>query len=266
MSDSNSIQSLSSKDTQVSSENTPVSKVRTVGAGNEFVIIGNHKYYRHELMGAMAGYLYPGVHPAPVHKFGNSAAVGLVAFATSTLIMSLYGVHAKGIVVPNMAVATAFFFGGICQILSGTWDLVTGNTFGATAMTSFGCFWLSYGAMMTPSFGILAAYMEQDPTQLENAIGFYLISWAILAFMLLLLTFKSSVPFILLFFNIMMTFLLQGAGAMAGSAKTTLAGNYFGMFTATSGFYMAYLGMATPQNSYFQLPHIPVSDAYYAGH
>lgn len=265
MSDSNSIQTYEDKVSQVSTE-YPVSKVQTTGAGNEFVIIGNKKYYRHELMGAMAGSLYPGLHPPPTLKAGNPAPIGLAAFGVSTLIMALYGVHAKGILIPNVAVATAFFFGGVCQVLSGTWDLVLGNTFGATAMTSFGCFWLSYGAMMTPGFGVLEAYMTQDPTQIENAIGFYLMGWAILAFILWTLTFKASIPFIVLFFNIFMTFFLQSIGALVENATCTLAGNYFGIFTAASGFYLMYLGTATPQNSYFQLPHLPVSQDYYAGH
>ena len=43
---------------------------------------------------------------------------------------------------------------------------------------------LSYGALYIPSFGIMKAYATVDPTlkELQNAIGFFLIAWAIFSF------------------------------------------------------------------------------------
>ena len=37
----------------------------------------------------------------------------------------------------------ALAYGGLAQLLAGMWEFRTGNTFGATAFTSFGAFWLS---------------------------------------------------------------------------------------------------------------------------
>ncbi|RLV91638.1 Ammonia transport outward protein 2 [Spathaspora sp. JA1] len=256
---SDSLHSISSNGGSVISNEFPVAKVQTTGDGNEFVIIGNTKYYRHELMSAFAGSLEPGVHPPNSHQIANPAPLGLMAFGVSTLVMSLYGIHAKGVLVPNVAVSLALFYGGVGQVTSGLWEMVHGNTFAATSLVSFGCFWFSYGAMMTPSFGIMEAYMTQDPTQLENAIGFYLMGWAIFAFLCLTLTFKSAVSFVSLFVFIFMTFFLQSIGAMVNSATCTLAGNYFGIFTGIAGFYNAYVGMANKQNSYFQLSEFPLA-------
>jgi succinate-acetate transporter protein len=40
----------------------------------------------------------------------------------------------------------ALMYGGIAQILAGMWEFRSGNTFGATAFTSYGAFWLSFWA------------------------------------------------------------------------------------------------------------------------
>jgi succinate-acetate transporter protein len=60
---------------------------------------------------------------------------GLFSFASTTLILSLYNVHARGIAVPNVVVGMALFCGGLAQLLAGMWEFATGNTFGATGMS-----------------------------------------------------------------------------------------------------------------------------------
>jgi hypothetical protein len=56
----------------------------------------------------------------------------LFAFASTTLVLSLYNVHARHIIVPNVVVGMALFFGGLAQFLAGMWEFVACNTFGAT--------------------------------------------------------------------------------------------------------------------------------------
>src|ERR1700730_8374550 len=57
---------------------------------------------------------------------------GLFSFASTTLVLSLYNVHARHITVPNAVVGMALFFGGLAQFLAGMWEFASGNTFGAT--------------------------------------------------------------------------------------------------------------------------------------
>lgn len=52
--------------------------------------------------------------------------------------------------------------------------MAVGNTFGATALSSYGGFWISFAIVETGSFGIVSAYKD-DFTQLNVALGFYLI-------------------------------------------------------------------------------------------
>ena len=92
-----------------------------------------------------------------------------------------------------------------------------------TALTSYGAFWLSFGAIFIDSFGIVAAYEKSEETvpQLKNALGFYLLAWAIFTFILWLNTLKSTVAFCALFFCLFVTFILLAAGEF--SQKTALA-------------------------------------------
>ena len=67
--------------------------------------------------------------------------------------------------------------GGLVEILAGIWGFFVGSqvgTFVLTVFTSYGAFWLSFGAIFIPSFGIIQAY-EEDPEQLNHAIGLMLI-------------------------------------------------------------------------------------------
>jgi len=225
-----------------------VSKVKTVGDGGEFIVIGNHKYYRHELMLAFGGTLNPGLAPPPVHQFANPSPLGLAAFGTTTLVLSLFNAQAMGITIPNVVVGLAAVYGGGVQFLAGVWELVIGNTFGGTALTSFGAFWLSYAAILIPSFGIAAAYDGTE--ELENAIGFFLLGWAIFTFMLTLCTFKSTAAFCALFSFLTLTFILLAGGAFSGKVGVTRAGGVVGVITGLLGLYNAFAGVANKTNSY----------------
>ena len=57
---------------------------------------------------------------------------GLFSFASTTFILSLYNVQARGITTPNVVVGMAVFCGGLAQLLAGMWEFPKGNAFGAT--------------------------------------------------------------------------------------------------------------------------------------
>jgi hypothetical protein len=51
------------------------------------------------------------------------------------------------------------------------------------AFASFGCFWMSYSAILIPGSGVIAAY--SNPQELSNAIGLFLIVWFMFTAMLM---------------------------------------------------------------------------------
>lgn len=57
---------------------------------------------------------------------------GLYSFASTTLVLSLVNVQAKGVTHANVVVGMAIFVGGLVQLLAGMWEFAVGNTFGAT--------------------------------------------------------------------------------------------------------------------------------------
>lgn len=245
-----------------SSEGPDVARIHTTGDHDEYVMIGNQKFFRHELMSAFGGTLNPGLAPVPVHKFGNPAPLGLSAFSLTTFVLSCYNAQAMGISSPKVVVGLAAFYGGAIQMLAGIWEIVVGNTFGGTALTSYGAFWLSYAAINISSFGIVTAYAEADETsQVPNAIGFFLLGWAIFTFMLASITMKSTVAFCALFYMLAVTFVLLAAGEFSGKVGVTRAGGVFGIITAFIGFYNAFAGTATPTNSYITARAIPLTRA-----
>ncbi|CAI4301472.1 AKH_1a_G0005570.mRNA.1.CDS.1 [Saccharomyces cerevisiae] len=224
-------------------------KIYTGGDNNEYIYIGRQKFLKSDLYQAFGGTLNPGLAPAPVHKFANPAPLGLSAFALTTFVLSMFNARAQGITVPNVVVGCAMFYGGLVQLIAGIWEIALENTFGGTALCSYGGFWLSFAAIYIPWFGILEAY-EDNESDLNNALGFYLLGWAIFTFGLTVCTMKSTVMFFLLFFLLALTFLLLSIGHFAKRLGVTRAGGVLGVVVAFIAWYNAYAGVATKQNSY----------------
>jgi succinate-acetate transporter protein len=130
-----------------------------------------------------------------------------------------------------------------------------GNTFGATALSSYGGFWLSYGVILIPQFGIVEAY-GTNAQELQTAIAFYLFGWFIFTFLMLVATLRHSVCFIFLFFVLDMAFLFLAIAQYTGNTSCAKAGGYFGLAAAFAAWYAAIAQMLTAENSYFTLPLI----------
>jgi len=153
----------------------------------------------------------------------------------------------------------AYFYGGLCQLLAGMWEFACGNTFGATALSSYGGFWLSWAVIVTPSFNVVAGYT--DAAMLHNALGFYLMAWFIFTFLMFVCTWRATLAFVFLFFTLDMAFLFLAIGELAGSPACGKAGGWFGLLAAFTAWYCALAGLLTKDNSFFLLPviHFPWS-------
>ena len=235
----------------------PVQAISYAGEGDEYVILNNKKYYRHELMTAFLGTFNPGYAPYPKHEFGNASALGLASFALSAFVLGLYYAGAKGISTPNVIVSLAVFYGGLAEFLAGIWEFFNGNTFAFTVFCSYGAFWITFGCMNVPSFAILSAYNE-DPIMLGNALGFFLIGWGIFTFLMLLLTFKATVVFVLLFTTLDIGFFILAAANMTGNTTCTKVGGIFVVISSICGWYGMISGMADKFNSYFTVHPLPI--------
>ncbi|THU94371.1 Gpr1 family protein [Dendrothele bispora CBS 962.96] len=192
----------------------------------------------------------------PLGKVGiaNPGPLGLFSFASTTLILSLYNVNARNITTPNVVVGMALFCGGLAQFLAGMWEFPKGNTFGATAFTSYGAFWLSYATILIPGSGIGAAY-GTETEELDNAIGIYLMTWMTVTFLLFIVSLRKSASFIGLFGFLTLTFMCLGAGEFTGNANLGKAGGALGIITALIAYYIGLSEMlAAERAAVVQLP------------
>jgi len=221
---------------------------------------------------AFGGEFQPGLYrPTDHRKFANPAPLGLSAFALTTFVLSLINIQVRDVTEPNIVVALAFGYGGLVQLLAGMWEMAVGNTFGATALSSYGGFWLSFAIVLTPGgFNIENAYKgaTAGPNDFNNAFGYFLIGWFIFTFILLICTLRSTVAFFLLFFFLDLAFLMlaigyfQASSAGKPNAACEKAGGYFGIFAAFMAWYNALAGIADDSNSFFVIPvaHFPWSE------
>jgi len=179
-------------------------------------------------------------------KIANPAPLGLFSFASTTFILSLYNVQARGITTPNVVVGMAVFCGGLAQLLAGMWEFPKGNAFGATAFTSYGAFWMSYATILIPGSGVLSAYT--DPAQLTSALGIYLIAWFIVTFLFLIASLRKSVGLVVLFAFLTTTFLLLAVGTFTGIASVGKSGGAVGILTAFVAYYVGLADLLAADN------------------
>jgi succinate-acetate transporter protein len=187
-------------------------------------------------------------------KIANPGPLGLSGFALTTLILSLVngGVIAGG----NVAIVLglALFYGGIAQLLAGMWEFRSGNTFGATAFSSYGAFWLSFAALFVPGLGNSTLKLD------DKGLGWYLLGWAIVTGILTIASIRTNGATALVFVLLFVTFLLLAFGAFNGDAAgkgLTQIGGYIGILTAIAAWYAALAGVLSSVK--INLPVFPLA-------
>jgi len=191
--------------------------------------------------------------PRQPSRIANPGALGLFSFASTTFILSLYNVQTRGVKAPNAVVGMALFTGGLAQLLAGMWEYPRGNTFGATAFSSYGAFWMSYATILIPSSGILDAYAN-NPDELSNALGIFLITWFMFTTLLLFGAIRRNISFCFLLTFLALAFLLLACGEWSGKVHVTKAGGAFGILAALVAYYCAVSELLIREESYFLLP------------
>jgi succinate-acetate transporter protein len=178
-----------------------------------------------------------GVVPPVAPAIGDPAPLGLAAFALTTFVLSFFNaglVSDKGLpVVLGLALA----YGGITQLLAGMWEFRNNNTFGATAFTSYGAFWISY-------FVLEQFHASKIPAaNLGKAVGLYLIAWGIFTTYMWIASFRVSVAVMVVFALLAATFIVLGIGEANGTSSIVKAGGWIGIATAIAAWYASFAGV-----------------------
>lgn len=187
----------------------------------------------------------------------NPAPLGLCAFALTTFVLSSNNAGWFPAGAANIIVAPALFYGGLAQMLAGMWEFKSGNTFGATAFTSYGAFWLAVAAIYVPGSGIADALVKANA--LHPAVGFFLLGWTIFTALMFLGTLRSNVALMVVFALLLIAFILLTIGELGPSDGAHMFGGYVGVLTALAAWYTALAGLLASGKSAFTLPVGPRS-------
>ncbi|KAJ4321006.1 hypothetical protein N0V84_005587 [Fusarium piperis] len=77
------------------------------------------------------------------------------------------------------------FVGNLCFVacvgllIAAQWAVIKGDTFTFTVLTAFGFFYGAYGAILIPSWGTINAYGGASNPEYNNALGFFVLLWAV---------------------------------------------------------------------------------------
>jgi succinate-acetate transporter protein len=169
-------------------------------------------------------------------QWANPGALGLAGFGLNTILLQIHNI---GLIDSSLPLVYGLFWGGIAQIISGIIDARRGDTFGLTAFTSYGLFWLGL------SFGFLLQWMgfiELD----SPGLAWLFICWGIFTGYMTIGTFRISIVHVFVFASLTILFFLLaahffgalsaivpgiegifcGAGAVYGSAAVVLNSKY----------------------------------------
>lgn len=183
---------------------------------------------------------------APVAgAIASPGPLGLSAFALTTFILSC----ANAGLIPGtagtktdpaiMVIGLALFYGGAVQVLAGMWEFRTGNTFGATAFSSYGGFWLALG---------FTIWQNLIPS--TTALGFFLLGWTIFTLLLFFGSLRVNMALVVVFALLFLTFLALAIGFLGAGTGLIRIGGWLGIITALAAWYTALAGIRAP----FSLP------------
>lgn len=172
-----------------------------------------------------------GAAPVVVAKEANPAPLGLAAFALTTFVLSATNAGFIGGSSVEVVVALALAYGGLAQLLAGMWEFRNGNTFGATAFSSYGAFWLSYAAFVW----FFASNLKTADA--GGALGTYLLAWGIFTFYMWIATLTHARPVMIVFLLLWITFLLLAVAEFQANTSIKQLGGLVGIVTAIAAWY-----------------------------
>jgi uncharacterized protein len=161
----------------------------------------------------------------------NPAPLGLMGFGMTTVLLNI---HNAGFYKLNaMILAMGIFYGGIAQIIAGIMEWKKNNTFGTTAFTSYGLFWLTLvGLILMPGKG-LGVGSE------SVAMACYFFMWGLFTLVLFIGTLKLNRALQVVFFTLAVLFFLLTVRDITGSALVGKIVGFEGIFCGLSAIYAA---------------------------
>lgn len=154
-------------------------------------------------------------------KIADPGPLGLAGFGITTCILSLINAKILDPKALGVVLGLALIYGGGAQLLAGIWEFRKGNTFGATAFSSYGAFWIAFYIIVKSGTSV--------------GIGWFLLFFGILTFYLWIGTFYLNKALFWVFLTLWLAFFLLAFGT--GSASFNVAGGYVGLICGLTALY-----------------------------
>ena len=159
----------------------------------------------------------------------NPAPLGLMGFGMTTVLLNLHNAGFFGL--GSMILGMGIFYGGLAQVIAGIMEWKKGNTFGTTAFTSYGFFWLTLVALIVlPKMGLIAA-----PD--ISAMVAYLLIWGLFTAILFIGTLRLNRALQFVFASLTVLFVLLAWADFTGSATIKHIAGYEGIICGLSAIY-----------------------------
>ncbi|MBN1324554.1 MAG: acetate uptake transporter [Methanotrichaceae archaeon] len=152
-----------------------------------------------------------------------------MGFGMTTVLLNLH--NAGYFELGGMILAMGIFYGGIAQIIAGIMEWKKNNTFGTTAFTSYGLFWLSLVALiLMPGLGLGTATSK-------TALVAYFIMWGIFTGVLFIGTLRLNRALQFVFLSLTVLFFLLAIRDATGNAFIGTLAGYEGIICGASAIY-----------------------------
>jgi uncharacterized protein len=179
----------------------------------------------------------------PASLIADPAPLGLAGFGFTTLLLSLVNSQILPKDVEVLVLSLALPFGGLAQLLAGMWAFKRGNTFAATAFTSYGAFWFSFYLLVVVFIPLVKAPAAND---ISNFVGWYLLAWGIFTAYMFIASLAGARAVSLVFILLAITFVVLAVGNFAGTGGKGIIqfGGYVGLATAAAAMYASFADVA----------------------
>jgi succinate-acetate transporter protein len=185
--------------------------------------------------------------------WGNSAPLGLAAFAVTTFMLSMINAKLMPAEITPVVFGVALMYGGVAQLIAGVIQFRTGNTFTGVLFSTFGAFWLSL-------FAIVQFFLKDIPAaQHGQALGLFLYGFGIFTVWIAIASFRTNAVVVVALAGLAATLFVLGAGNYDGSGLTVETGGYMGLVVAALAAYLSCAELCEASYKRAVLPLFPLA-------
>ena len=167
-------------------------------------------------------------------RLANPAPLGLAAFGLTTLALNAFNAGLVDKSSEGVVWSLGIAFGGIAQFAAGMWEAKKNNTFGFTAFSAFGAFWVFLALV-----NIFTKTGAIEPVAAEGK-SLFLVCWGIFAAYLTVCTFGISRALQVVFVLLTLLFFGLAIGVHDSSGTFMHIVGWEGMLTAGGALYTSF--------------------------